>query len=51
LKMVAEGADIIDVGGESTGPGSKGVPLNEELKRVIPVIDLSCWATRLQNCW
>ncbi len=39
LKMVAEGADIIDVGGESTGPGSKGVPLNEELKRVIPVIE------------
>lgn len=37
-KMVEEGADIIDVGGESSGPGSVGVPLNEELKRVIPVI-------------
>ncbi|MBI5413431.1 dihydropteroate synthase [Candidatus Peregrinibacteria bacterium] len=37
-KMVREGADIIDVGGESTGPGSVDVPLAEELRRVIPVI-------------
>ena len=39
LTMVEEGVDIIDVGGESTRPGAKPVPLNEELKRVIPVID------------
>jgi dihydropteroate synthase len=38
LKMVEEGADFIDIGGESTRPGSKPVELNEELKRVIPVI-------------
>lgn len=36
--MVAQGADIIDVGGESTRPGSKPVSLPEELGRVIPVI-------------
>ena len=39
LNMIEEGADIIDVGGESTGPGSKEVPLAEELKRVIPVVE------------
>ena len=38
LEMVAEGADIIDVGGESTRPGSTPVSPEEELKRVIPVI-------------
>jgi dihydropteroate synthase len=37
-RMVAEGADIIDVGGESTRPGSALVSLEEELQRVIPVI-------------
>ncbi len=36
--MLAEGADIIEVGGESTGPSSPDVPLEEELKRTIPVI-------------
>ena len=39
LRMAAEGADIIDVGGESTRPGSEPTPLDEELKRVIPVIE------------
>jgi dihydropteroate synthase len=39
LKMAEEGADIIDVGGESTRPGSASVPVNMELKRVIPVIE------------
>jgi dihydropteroate synthase len=39
LGMVEEGADIIDVGGESTRPGSKPVELEEELRRVIPVIE------------
>ena len=38
LQMEAEGADVIDVGGESTRPGSAGVPLEEERRRVIPVI-------------
>ncbi|OEG00328.1 dihydropteroate synthase [Vulcanibacillus modesticaldus] len=38
-KMVEEGADIIDVGGESTRPGHQAVPLEEELKRVIPIIE------------
>ncbi len=37
-KLVADGADIIDIGGESTRPGSLGVTLEEELGRVIPVI-------------
>lgn len=38
-RMADEGADIIDVGGESTRPGSRAVPVNVELKRVIPVIE------------
>ena len=38
LKMVDEGADFIDIGGESTRPGAKPVSLMEELKRVIPVV-------------
>jgi dihydropteroate synthase len=38
-RMVAEGAAIVDVGGESTRPGSAGVPLDEELRRVIPVLE------------
>src|SRR5512138_3887601 len=37
-KMVAAGADIIDVGGESTRPGAEPVSADEELARVIPVI-------------
>lgn len=37
--MVRAGAAIIDVGGESTRPGSRGVPVQEELDRVIPVIE------------
>ena len=39
LKMQDEGADIIDIGGESTRPGSEPVDLDEELSRVIPVIE------------
>ncbi|MGD2136766.1 MAG: dihydropteroate synthase [Gammaproteobacteria bacterium] len=38
-RMVGEGAAIIDVGGESTRPGAQAVPLQEELRRVIPVIE------------
>jgi len=37
-QMEADGADIIDVGGESTRPGAEPVPAEEELRRVIPVI-------------
>ncbi len=39
LKLVEEGADILDIGGESTRPGSHSVPLEEEIQRVIPVIE------------
>lgn len=38
IRMAEEGADIIDIGGESTRPGSDPVPMEEELARVIPVI-------------
>ena len=37
--MLAEGAAIVDVGGESTRPGSKGVGAEEELRRVVPVLE------------
>ena len=37
-RLIAEGADIIDVGGESTRPGAERVSQDEEIKRVIPVI-------------
>jgi len=39
LQMKSEGADIIDIGGESTRPGASPVPLEEEIKRVIPVVE------------
>jgi dihydropteroate synthase len=38
-RLAEEGAGILDVGGESTRPGSAGVPTAEELRRVLPVID------------
>jgi dihydropteroate synthase len=38
-RMVEEGAAIVDVGGESTRPGSEGVSSEEELRRVVPVLD------------
>ncbi len=38
LKLVDEGADIIDVGGESTRPGAEPVSIEEELRRIIPVV-------------
>src|SRR5215210_2084143 len=37
--LAGEGADILDVGGESTRPGSEGVPAEEELRRVVPVVE------------
>ena len=39
LRMQEDGADIIDIGGESTRPGAKAVTLKEEIKRVVPVIE------------
>lgn len=38
-RLVDEGADIIDIGGESTRPGAQSVPVEEELERVIPVVE------------
>ncbi len=45
LKLAGEGADILDVGGESTRPGASAVPLEEELRRTIPVIEALARAT------
>lgn len=39
LKMIEDGADILDIGGESTRPGSDPVTLQEEIDRVVPVIE------------
>jgi dihydropteroate synthase len=39
LKLAEEGADLLDVGGESTRPGAGEVPIEEELRRVVPVIE------------
>ncbi len=38
-RMVSAGVDVVDIGGESTRPGAEPVPLDEELRRVIPVIE------------
>ena len=40
LRMLADGAALVDVGGESTRPGSDPVPIDEELRRVVPVLEL-----------
>ncbi len=39
VRLVAEGADLVDVGGESTRPGAPSVPADEEIRRVVPVIE------------
>ncbi|MBN5050887.1 dihydropteroate synthase [Stenotrophomonas maltophilia] len=39
LKLVEEGADLLDIGGESTRPGATPVSIDEELRRVVPVIE------------
>ncbi|MDQ2624878.1 MAG: dihydropteroate synthase, partial [Actinomycetota bacterium] len=39
LRLLADGADLLDVGGESTRPGSRRVPVDVELERVLPVVD------------
>ncbi|MBM3312832.1 MAG: dihydropteroate synthase, partial [Candidatus Aminicenantes bacterium] len=38
LALVEDGADILDIGGESTRPGSDPVPAEEEIRRVLPVL-------------
>ena len=38
MDMVAEGADIVDVGGESSRPGAEGVSAAEECRRILPVV-------------
>lgn len=38
--MLAEGADIIDIGGESTRPGAPDVPVSDELRRILPVVEV-----------
>jgi dihydropteroate synthase len=38
LKLIAEGADLLDIGGESTRPGADDVPADDEIARIVPVI-------------
>lgn len=47
VEMVEEGADLIDVGGESTRPGAAEVPEEEELRRVLPVVEALAARTRV----
>ncbi len=47
LRLVSEGADVIDVGGESTRPGAEPVPLEIELARVLPVIEALAGTVRV----
>ena len=39
IKLIEQGADIIDIGGESTRPGSEEVPVSKEIERILPVIE------------
>ena len=39
LQMIAEGADILDIGGESTRPGAAPLPADQEMRRVLPVVE------------
>jgi dihydropteroate synthase len=47
LKLAGEGADVLDIGGESTRPGAEAVSIEEELRRVIPVIEALAQQTTL----
>jgi len=47
LRLAEEGADVLDIGGESTRPGAEAVPVDEELRRVIPVIEALTQRTTL----
>jgi len=46
LRMEADGADLLDIGGESTRPGAESVPADEERARILPV--LTALAPRLR---
>ncbi len=46
-EMVAEGADLVDVGGESTRPGAGAIPAEEEIRRVVPVIEVLAGEVRI----
>ncbi len=46
-RLIAEGADLVDVGGESTRPGAAPVPAAEELRRVLPVVEALAGAVRI----
>jgi dihydropteroate synthase len=46
--MAEQGADIIDVGGESTRPGAQEVSAEEEIRRVVPVVQRTCGARPLR---
>jgi dihydropteroate synthase len=50
FQMAEEGADIIDIGGESTRPGSEPVAIEEELRRTIPVIEFLSKETKIPLC-
>lgn len=47
LRLLAEGADVLDIGGESTRPGAEAVSAEEESRRVLPVIEALAQQTRL----
>jgi len=47
IQLAAEGADLIDIGGESTRPGSRRIPVEEELRRVLPVVRRLAKAVRV----
>jgi dihydropteroate synthase len=47
LELAAQGADILDIGGESTRPGATPVPLAEELRRVVPVVEALARRTKV----
>lgn len=50
VMMVEEGADLIDIGGESTRPGSDSISANEEINRVIPLIKALKQSPKTKNC-
>jgi dihydropteroate synthase len=47
IELAGEGADVLDVGGESTRPGAAPVPADEELRRVVPVVERLAAATNV----
>src|SRR5713226_1084162 len=47
LTLLEQGADLLDIGGESTRPGSQPVPLEEERSRVVPVVEALVASGRL----